>query len=120
VNPILYVPVQLVFTREEDMQNDTYRPMASCAFKAKVKSNGEIEAFNSMSVLQSCQENAMMRILPALATSAKDDETTVEGIEDLPYIMNNKRVAFGNLELPIQIGFWRSVGFSQNSFCSRC
>jgi len=110
------VPVQLVFTREEDMQNDTYRPMASCAFKAKIKANGEIEAFDSMSVLQSCQENAMMRILPAMATSAEDDATTVEGIEDLPYIMNNKRVAFGNLELPVQIGFWRSVGFSQNSF----
>lgn len=109
-------PVQLVFTREEDMQNDTYRPMASCTFKAKVKDNGEIEAFNAMAVLQSCAQNAMMRILPAMATSPEKDETTVEGIEDLPYIMNNKRVAFGNLELPIQIGFWRSVGFSQNSF----
>lgn len=110
------VPVQLVFTREEDMQNDTYRPMASCSFKARVKANGEIEAFDSMSVLQSCAQNAMERIFPAMATAPEDDATTVEGIEDLPYLMNNKRVAFGNLELPIQIGFWRSVGFSQNSF----
>jgi len=110
------IPVQTVFTREEDMQNDTYRPMASCVLKAKVKANGEIEAFDSMSVSQSCQNNSMMRILPAMASAPKDDLTTVEGIENLPYIMNNKRVAFGNLELPIQIGFWRSVGYSQNSF----
>ena len=110
------VPIMTVFTREEDMQNDTYRPMASCEFRAKVNANGEIDAFHSMSVLQSTQHNAMMRIMPSMAAKPKDDETTVEGIEDLPYAMNNKRVAFGNLELPVQIGFWRSVGYSQNGF----
>lgn len=110
------VPIMTTFTREEDMQNDTYRPMAACAFKAKVNDNGDIEAFDSMSVLQSCQQNAMLRIMPSMANAPEDDESTVEGIEDLPYVMKNKRVAFGNLELPVQIGFWRSVGFSQNSF----
>lgn len=110
------VPIQTVFSREEDMKNDTYRPMAACEFKAKVNDDGEIEAFNSMSVLQSTQNNAIMRIMPAMAAPPEDDETTVEGIEDLPYEMKNKRVAFGNMELPIQVGFWRSVGYSQNSF----
>lgn len=110
------VPVQTVFSREEDMQNDTYRPMATCQFKAKVNNEGEITAFNSMSVLQSCAHNAAMRIFPAMASAPEDDGTTVEGIEDLPYVMKNKRVAFGNMELPIQIGYWRSVGYSQNSF----
>lgn len=110
------VPIQTVFTREEDMQNDTYRPVAACEFKAKVNANGEIEAFNSMSALQSTQNNAMLRIMPSMATSPKNDETTVEGIEDLPYAMKTKRIAFGHLDLPIQVGFWRSVGYSQNSF----
>lgn len=110
------VPIQTIFTREEDMRNDTYRPMAACKFKAKVNAKGDIEAFSSMSVLQSTQQNAMARIMPVMANAPEDDETTVEGIEDLPYAMNNKKVAFGNIELPIQIGFWRSVGYSQNSF----
>lgn len=110
------VPVQTVFSREEDMQNDMYRPMAVCEFKAKVNTAGDIEAFSSMSVLQSTQQNALMRIMPIMAGAPKDDKTTVEGIEDLPYDMKSKRVAFGNIELPIQIGFWRSVGYSQNSF----
>ena len=110
------VPIQTVFTREEDMQNDMYRPGAGCHFKAKVNDTGEIEAFHSMSVLQSCQRSAMLRIMPVMAGKPKDDETTVEGIEDLPYDIKNKKVAFGNLDLPIQIGFWRSVGYSQNTF----
>ncbi len=110
------IPIQTVFSREEDMRNDPYRPMATCNLKAKVNDNGDIEAFNSMSVLQSCQNSAIKRIMPLMATPPEKDQSTVEGIEDLPYAMNNKRVAFGNMDLPIQIGFWRSVGYSQNSF----
>ncbi len=110
------VPVQTFFTREEDMQNDMYRPMASCVLKAKVNPAGELEAFDSMSVLQSTAHNSLMRIMPSMATPPEKDETTVEGIEDMVYSMKNRRVSFGNLELPIQVGFWRSVGFSQNGF----
>jgi isoquinoline 1-oxidoreductase beta subunit len=110
------VPIQVVFTREEDMQNDTYRPIASCRFKAKVTTDGDLEAFDSMSVLQSASHSSIMRIMPSMATAPEKDETTVEGIEDMVYSMNNRRVSFGNLELPIQVGFWRSVGFSQNGF----
>ena len=114
------VPIQTVFSREEDMQNDTYRPMATCELTAKVNDNGEIEAFKTMSVLQSCQQNAIMRIMPAMAVKPKDDQSTVEGIENLPYDMKAKKVAFGNIDLPIQIGFWRSVGYSQNSYFAEC
>ena len=109
-------PVQVVFTREEDMRNDTYRPAAMANFKAKVNEKGDIEAWDTMLALQSVQNNAMNRIMPAMAKGAKDDQSTVEGIVDLPYEMNSQRVAFGDQELPIQVGFWRSVGYSQNSF----
>lgn len=111
-------PVQTVFTREEDMRNDMYRPASVCKFKAKVKPNGDIEAWDNMAALQSVSNSAMMRIMPAMATPPKKDHATAEGLTALPYKMDNNRVAFGNLELPIQIGFWRSVGFSQNTFFS--
>lgn len=109
-------PVQVVYTREEDMRNDMYRPAAMGNFKAKVNEAGDIEAWDTMLALQSVQNNALNRIMPAMAVAPKDDESTAEGIADLPYDMNGLRVAFGNQELPIQIGFWRSVGYSQNSF----
>lgn len=108
--------VQTVYTREEDMMNDMYRPVATSSFKGKVNANGDIEAWDNMMVLQSTANDAMKRIMPAMATSPKDDETTAEGASDLVYKMPNYRVAFGDLKVPVSIGFWRSVGYSQNTF----
>ncbi|MCL4115766.1 UNVERIFIED_CONTAM: hypothetical protein GTU68_051689 [Idotea baltica] len=110
------IPIQTVFTREEDMRNDMYRPAALSRFRAKVDANGDIIAWDNKMALQSVSNSAISRIMPAMAPKAKDDEATVEGAAHLPYIMKNRRVAFGNYESPIQVGFWRSVGSSQNAF----
>ncbi len=110
------VPIQTVFTREEDMQNDMYRPAAKSRFKAVVDNDGEIAAWDNMMALQSVSNSAITRIMPAMAPSPAKDEATIEGAAHLPYIMKNRRVAFGNHELPVQVGFWRSVGSSQNAF----
>ena len=110
------IPIQTVFTREEDMRNDMYRPAVASRFRAKVKSSGEIEAWDNMIALQSVSASSMQRLMPSMAVKPKDDEATTEGARELPYIMTNRRVAFGDLDLPIQVGFWRSVGSSQNGF----
>ncbi len=111
-------PVQTVFTREEDMRNDMYRPSAICRFKAKVNPDGDIEAWDNKLVLQSVSNSAMSRIMPAMAVAPAKDQATTEGVIHLPYEMKNMRVAFGDISLPIQTGFWRSVGNSQNTFFS--
>ncbi|MEE9372128.1 MAG: molybdopterin cofactor-binding domain-containing protein [Saprospiraceae bacterium] len=108
-------PVQTVFTREEDMQNDMYRPAAKSRFKAVIN-NGDIEAWDNMMALQSVSYSSMNRIMPAMAGKPKDDHATTEGAAHLPYLMKNRRVAFGDYPSPIQVGFWRSVGSSQNAF----
>ena len=110
------VPVQLVFTREEDMTNDMYRPAALSRFKGVVSKEGKILAWDNKLALQSVSFNAMNRIMPAMATKPKDDEQTVEGAVHLPYVMKSRRTSFGDYESPIQVGFWRSVGSSQNGF----
>ena len=109
-------PIQTVFTREEDMQNDMYRPTAKSRFRASVNSRGEIEAWDNMMALQSVSKSSLSRIAPAMAPSPEKDEATVEGAAHLPYYMKNRRVAFGDYSSPIQVGFWRSVGSSQNAF----
>lgn len=113
-------PIQTVFTREEDMLNDMYRPAAKSRFRAKVNSNGEIEAWDNMMALQSVSNSAISRMAPAIAPSPEKDEATVEGAAHLPYLMKNRRVAFGDYQTPIQAGFWRSVGSSQNAFFTEC
>ena len=109
-------PIQTVFTREEDMKNDMYRPAALSKFKAVVSDNGTIHAWDNKIAIQSVSHSALSRIVPAMAPSPKKDEATAEGAVHLPYIMSNKRTAFSDYQSPIQVGFWRSVGSSQNAF----
>ena len=111
-------PIQTIFTREEDMKNDMYRPAALCRFKAKVNDSGSIDAWDNKLVLQSVSNSAMSRIMPSMAVAPAKDEATTEGVIHLPYEMSNMRVSFGDISLPIQTGFWRSVGNSQNTFFS--
>ncbi len=114
------VPIQTVFTREEDMKNDMYRPAALSRFKAAVSDNGEILAWDNKIAIQSVSQSALSRIAPAMAPKAKHDEATVEGAVHLSYKMNNRRTSFGDYQSPIQVGFWRSVGSSQNAFFTEC
>ena len=110
------VPIQTVFTREEDMRNDMYRPAALSRFRAAVSDDGEILAWDNKLALQSVSHSSMARIMPSMATAPEDDEATAEGAVHLPYVMKNRRTAFGDYASPIQVGFWRSVGSSQNAF----
>lgn len=109
-------PIQTVFTREEDMKNDMYRPAALSRFKGAVSDNGEILAWDNKIAIQSVSNSALTRIEPMMAPSPEKDEATVEGAVHLPYAMKSRRTAFGNYPSPIQVGFWRSVGSSQNAF----
>ncbi|MEZ5040522.1 MAG: molybdopterin cofactor-binding domain-containing protein [Saprospiraceae bacterium] len=113
-------PIQTVFTREEDMRNDMYRPAAASQFKAVVNAKGEIEAWDNMIAIQSVSNSSMQRLMPSMAVKPQDDQATTEGARELPYHMLNRNVAFGQLDLPIQVGFWRSVGSSQNAFFTEC
>lgn len=109
-------PIMTVFTREEDMRNDMYRPAVKSAFKAVVEKDGTIKAWDHMIATQSVMQDSLARMIPKINTKPKNDTTTIEGAAELPYHMENRRVAFGNLELPVNVGFWRSVGSSQNAF----
>jgi isoquinoline 1-oxidoreductase beta subunit len=114
------IPVQTVFTREEDMRNDMYRPAVASRFRAAISEDGAIRAWDNKLAIQSVGNSSMKRLMPSMATKPKNDETTTEGARELPYHMANRRVAFGNLDLPVQVGFWRSVGSSQNAFFTEC
>ena len=109
-------PVQLVYTREEAMRHEMYRPYVKSHFRASVSSTGEIEAWENKMALQSVGYSSIMRIKPAFAEPPEKDPSSIEGAANLPYKMKSAKVAFGQMELPIQVGNWRSVGSSQNAF----
>lgn len=109
-------PVQLIWSREEDVQHDVYRPMAAARFDAALDNAGNIVGWRNRIVGQSCTGGITARLLPAAASDLMKDKTTVEGAFDLPYAMPNRRVEHVLTHEPVPVGFWRSVGHSYNAF----
>ncbi len=113
------VPIQLTFSREEDMKNGMYRPAVASKFRGSVGGDGMIDAWENKIALQSVSNSFMKRLMPAMVEPPEKDPQTAEGAVELPYGRNNVSVQFGQLDLPaIQVGNWRSVGASQNGFFS--
>ncbi len=113
-------PVQLIWSREEDIQHDVYRPMAAARLRAALDSAGNITGWTNRIVGQSCTGNLTARLLPAAASDLMKDKTTVEGAFDLPYTLPNRKIEHVLTREPVPVGFWRSVGHSYNAFFTEC
>ncbi len=105
------VPVQLIYTREDDMRAQHYRPMARVELQAGLDAAGKPVSFTARSVTSSVFGSSGMGKPGAL------DEPAVEGLKDLPYDIPNVNVRWIPYESGVKVWFWRSVGNSQNAFC---
>jgi isoquinoline 1-oxidoreductase beta subunit len=105
-------PVKVVWTREEDIQHDMYRPMFFDRLSAGLDANGTpvvwINRFAGSSVIA--------RWLPPAFSNGLDPDTT-EGAIHLVYDLPNMHVEYVRAEPPgVPTAFWRSVGPSHNVF----
>jgi isoquinoline 1-oxidoreductase subunit beta len=117
---MLDVPVQLIWSREEDMSHDMYRPMAVARLHAAFDAAGNIQSWQNRIVSQSCTGSLTERLMPAAVSDLMKDKTTMEGAFDLPYALPNRRVEHILVHEPIPVGYWRSVGHSYNAFFTEC
>jgi isoquinoline 1-oxidoreductase beta subunit len=104
-------PIKLIWTREEDIQSDFYRPGYSCRIEGGIDKKGRITAWYHRIAVQSIFE----QFAPQMIKNGIDP-AAVDGIEDMDYEIPNLHVEYVKLELPIRVGFWRSVGNTQNAF----
>jgi len=111
-------PVKLVWSREEDIQHDVYRPAAISRFRAALDASGKSLALWNRIVGPSVFRSFMDRLLPSAASDYPPDKTNAEGAADMPYEFANLRVEHVLSKTPVPIGFWRSVGHSYNAFFS--
>ena len=112
-------PVQLVWTREQDMTHDYYRPMHVAQLSAAVNAQGQVESLQIKSAGDAISPRWMSRVLPALSGPVDaPDKTTAEGLFDLPYGFAHQRMSHVSTKMGVPIGFWRSVGHSHNAFFS--
>ena len=105
-------PVKTTWSREEDMRHDVYRPPAIARYQASV-ADGVPTALNIELASPSIMASQMPRIgMPAMGP----DVTIVQAGWDQPYGIPNYRVAGYRAGPLMPLGYWRSVGASQNGF----
>ena len=96
-------PVQLIWSRENDIAHDYYRPAFVSRFKAGFDSAGKLVALQATSAGSSMGNPGFM-------------DPATEGASNTAYTFPNVRVAHVTVETAVPTGIWRSVNHSQNAF----
>jgi len=105
-------PVQVVFTREDDMRAGYFRPASVTRFAAGLDEAGQPQSFTARIVGPSLMlPSGFMSELPGGI-----DPSAVEGIAEFFYGVPEQRIEWVREEAGIGPWFWRSVGHSQNCF----
>jgi isoquinoline 1-oxidoreductase beta subunit len=108
-------PVKVVWSREEDIQHDIYRPAYRDVISATL-SNGKIGAWK----YRVAGSSIMARWLPP-AFQGGIDIDAVDSAVDNPYDIPNLQVEYVRVEPPgVPTGFWRGVGPNNNVFATEC
>jgi isoquinoline 1-oxidoreductase subunit beta len=105
-------PVKVVWTREEDIQHDLYRPYWFDRFSAGLNAKGKPVAWKH----RYAGSSVIARWAPPFFNHGLDPDTT-EGAINLVYTLPNMHVEYVRVEPPgIPTAFWRSVGPSHTVF----
>ena len=104
-------PVKVVWTREEDIQHDIYRPVYLDRLSASM-ANGRITAWKH----RITGSSIIARWLPPAFQKGIDIDA-IDSAADTPYDIANLRVEYVRDEPPaVPTGFWRGVGPNNNVF----
>jgi isoquinoline 1-oxidoreductase subunit beta len=117
-------PVKLIWSREEDMTHDFYRPAMLHRIAGAIDASGALVSLSHRVVSPS----HMLYILPRLyfpqladwtapaALPEGSDTMAVEGLLEVPYGIANQRVEQHRLELDVPVSVWRTTGHGPNNF----
>ena len=108
-------PVQVLWSREEDIQHDFYRPMALARWRAEFDISGatpKLAGVSKRQVAQSPTDQFPARVL-GLPAQGKPEGNAVE---NPPYAFPHYRLDAVVADNAVPVGFWRSVGHSHSAF----
>ena len=103
-------PVKVIWTREDDIQHDYYRPVTYVRMWGAVDETGKPVAF-----MQRIVQQSLLKRLGGLPADGVD-RISVDGSATLPYDIPNVRVEYIETDPGIPYGFWRSVGCSVQGY----
>jgi isoquinoline 1-oxidoreductase beta subunit len=108
-------PLKVVWTREEDIQHDIYRPVYRDTIAATL-SDGRIVGWK----YRIAGSAILARWLPPAFQKGIDIDA-IDSAVDMPYDIPNIHVEYVRAEPPaVPTGFWRGVGPNNNVFAIEC
>ena len=110
----LGAPVQVVWSREDDLAHDHYRPASLHRVAAGLDADGRIVAWRHRLVAPSIAAHNFG------AQAYADDPDAGDGAVQLAYGVPDLRVEHVLATTPVPVGWWRSVYNTQNAFVNEC
>jgi isoquinoline 1-oxidoreductase beta subunit len=108
-------PVKTLWSREEDMQHDFYRPISLTRMKASLDASGRMTGWQTKIACSSITAS----MAPSRLKNGVDMQACGSFV-DSPYVVPNQQVDFSLRNTHVPVGFWRSVYHSQNPFFREC
>ena len=104
-------PVKVMWSREDDLRHDFYRPAVANRLAACIDDAGDLIAWTHRLTAPSVAR----RRSPELLARGHDFLLT-QGADDMAYAIPNLRVDYHEVDLGVPVGFWRSVGHSHTGY----
>lgn len=114
LSKVMGAPVQIFWTREDDMQHGFHRPASYHRMSAALDKDGQLSAWQHHLVAPSISA----QLFGGGENNPRPD--AVDGAAQLPYRIPNLLVDYVMANTAVPIGWWRSVYNTQNAFVNEC
>ena len=109
-------PVMMIWSREDDMTHDSYRPGGIYKFTAGVDAKGKLTALK----FKSTSPSISSRLFPSIVKDGIDP-FAVEGIDNFPYLADaGMNFSYVMHDTGVQVGYWRGVSHNLNAVALEC
>ncbi|HXX85851.1 MAG TPA: molybdopterin cofactor-binding domain-containing protein, partial [Casimicrobiaceae bacterium] len=115
------VPIKMIWSREEDMTHDFYRPVSQCRMAAGIDASGKLVGMH----VRVAGPSISGYLTPSVVIDGRDDRQlqgyyAKPGDAQLGYTMPNLLVEYALRPTHVPVGPWRGVNVNQNAVYMEC